>query len=412
MTTTSRRGRIVKREGKRRTSWAFVIDADGEDGRRKQVWRGGFAREKDAIAALRAYTGATDRGEVIEPVVMTVSEYLDKWAAGLASPDRDLRPSTIESYRQIVEVHAKPRLGQIQLQRLTGPRFREFLADIAATGKRRTVRGKVVEAPLAPRTVRYAATVLGIAFADAVEDGLLVRNPAERSKRRKKETRAAKPSDRLRYWSPAELRTFLHEAKDEPLFPALTLAAFTGVRRGELLGLRYQDIDLNAGTVTVSRPLILVSNRLRFSRPKSGEQRTIRIGPAMVEILRQHVAAERERRMLLGLGRPQPGDLLFVYADAGSHAQTADPDVPPDALHPKVLTDALKRVAKRAGLPAIPFHGLRHSHATKLLAEGTNPKTVQARLGHSSIAITLGIYSHALHELDERAAVEAESGLL
>jgi integrase len=196
----------------------------------------------------------------------------------------------------------------------------------------------------------------------------------------------------MRTWTAEQVRQFLSRVADSPYRVAWIVLLATGIRRGELLGLRWSDLDLDAGRLQVRRSLVSVGYELHVSEPKTDRgRRSIALDASSVAALRQHRKRQLEQRVALGLGRPGPESLVI-----------ARPDGSP--VHPDRLTKLFEAATKAAGLPRIRLHDLRHTHASLALAGGVHPKVVSERLGHASIAITLDTYSHAIPQLDQAAA--------
>lgn len=230
------------------------------------------------------------------------------------------------------------------------------------------------------------------ALGDAVRHGLLQRNPVEMSDPPK--ASANRRADKLRTWSSAELRSFLtrSETEGDRDLAAWRLLGTTGMRRGEALGLRWRDLDLDAGTLEIAQTVIVVDHEVLFGTPKTAAgERSIALDAGTVAALRMHRALRARERLALGRGQAEPGDLVF-----------SEPEGSP--LHPEALSKRFDRRAKRYGLPHIGVHGLRHTYATLALRAGVHPSIVQRRLGHSTIAVTLGTYSHVTPDLDEGVA--------
>jgi integrase len=195
----------------------------------------------------------------------------------------------------------------------------------------------------------------------------------------------------MRSWTADELRAFLAASAQHPLFPLYRLAASTGMRRGEILGLRWKDVDLERRRLTVRQQLSRQGEAVSFGQPKTkAGRRSIALDPATINVLR---ALREARKVIVGQfgAAYQPHDLVFARADGSPH----DPDS---------VSHTFDRLVRAAGLPAIRLHDLRHTHATLALQAGVHPKVVQERLGHSSISVTLDLYSHAVPALEEDAA--------
>lgn len=318
-----------------------------------------------------------DQGTYVEPTKQTFSSYLDDW---LAATKSTLRASTYATYASLVETQIKPRLGSLALQSITATRLNAMYADLLASGRRDGKGG------LSPATVRYVHAVIRKALADAVRRNQLTRNVADAADA-PRQTRPA-----IRTWSARELRAFLAHVEDDRLYAAYVVAGTTGMRRGEVLGLSWQDVDLDTARVSVVRSLTVVGGyKAEFSEPKTAHgRRMIALDPTTVAALREHRERQMLERALMGEAY-EDDDLVFCREDG-------------TPLHPDGFSDSFWRHVKAARLPRIRFHDLRHTHATLALAAGVHPKVVSERLGHASITITLDTYSHAIPAMQETAA--------
>lgn len=228
---------------------------------------------------------------------------------------------------------------------------------------------------LSPSTVRYVHRIVRKALAEAVRANRIFRNPADLARPPR-----ANASGNFKTWSVEELRVFLTACGGERLHAALRLAAMTGMRRGEVLGLRWRDVELDQKRLTVAQALILVENKLTFSQPKTARgRRLVALDAETVALLRAHRARQNEEKLALGPGYEDSG-LVFAKEDG-------------TPVNPNHLTVLFQRIAQRAGLPRIRLHELRHSHATLAFASGVHPKVVSERLGHANPAFTMQVYS-------------------
>jgi integrase len=288
---------------------------------------------------------------------------LDRWLTD--SVKDTVRQRTWERYEQIARVHIKPTLGRLRLKALTPTHVRRLYRDKLDSG-------------LAPRTVQYIHTTLHKALKDAVADALVQRNVTEGIKAprpKKKEVNAL---------SADQARTFLSTARGDRFEALYVVAVHCGLREGELLGLRWDDVDLDAGTLAVRRTLSETKSGQIFEAPKNGKGHNVRLTSGAIETLKHHRATQNEHRLRLGtLWRDQ--GLVFP-----SHKGTT--------MNAKNLTARyFKPLLVKAGLPSsVRLHDLRHTCATLLLSRGVHPKFVQELLGHATISITLDIYSHVL----------------
>lgn len=364
---------------KRGNAWYVVVDLprDPVTGKRKQKWHSGFRTKRDADRALTDILSRLDQGTYVEPTKQTLSSYLDDW---LAATKSTLRASTYATYSSLVETQIKPRLGSLPLQSITATRLNAMYGELLASGRRDGKGG------LSPATVRYVHAVIRKALADAVRRNQLTRNVADAA------DAPRQVRTQIRTWSARELRTFLSHVEGDRLYAAYVVAGTTGMRRGEVLGLKWQDIDLDTARVSIVRSLTVVGGyEVQFSEPKTARgRRMVALDPSTVAALREHRERQILERSLMGEAYADD-DLVFSRADG-------------KALHPDAFSDAFWRHSKAAKLPRIRFHDLRHTHATLALAAGIHPKVVSERLGHASITITLDTYSHAIPAMQETAA--------
>jgi integrase len=195
----------------------------------------------------------------------------------------------------------------------------------------------------------------------------------------------------MRTWTADELRRYLDHVREDRLFPAWRLAASTGLRRGELLGLRWQDVDLDAGRVSVRQTLTTVGNKVAFGEPKTARgERNIALDGVTISTVRTWRARQARERLAFGPAWHDTG-LVFSRADGS-------------LIHPDTFSFWFDRQVHAAGLPRIRFHDLRHTHATLALQAGVPAKVVSERLGHATVAFTLDVYSHVIPALQEDAA--------
>ena len=314
---------------------------------------------------------------------ITLGEFLfDRW---LPAKERQLRFSTWISYRDIVRSRVVPRLGHLRLDEINGEKLNELYGELLARG-RADGRGS-----LSVRSVRYTHTVLSMALKDACRWGLLAANPADAADPpRDSGVRVIDRAERIRTWSAGEVKGFLAHVSGHRLAPLFELAISTGMRRGELLGLRWENADLEAGRLSVTSSRVATRHAVSESAPKTRNgRRSIEVDQGTVSILRSWRVRQAQERLALGPS----------YADSG-HVFTSELGKP---LHPDLTSKLFDRLVGASGLSRIRFHDLRHTWATLALEAGVPAKIVSQRLGHSSIAITLDIYSHATPLMDREA---------
>lgn len=378
-------GHIRKRthrtkDGRTTVNWYVVVDLPrGPDGKRRQKWHGGFRTRKEAEAARIEILHAMNTGTYVEPTTTTLAEWVHRtWLPLIAGR---VKPSTLDSYRRNLELHVLPVLGHRQIRQLTPTMLSQLYGDLLASGNKVTGEG------LNAKTVRYIHTIVHKVLADAVDLGVVAANVADRAKPPR--PRAAPPNE-LKSWTPDELHRFLELIEGHRLEAAWHLAALTGMRRCEILGLRWQDVDLDNRRLSVRQTLVAVGYELAWSTPKTHQARTIDLDPGTVERLRRHRERQLEDRAEWGNGY-QDRDLVFCKEDGSP-------------IHPHTFSQAFERIVARTDLPRIPLHGLRHTHATIGLMLGVPAKVVTERLGHEDVAFTLKQYAHVIPGMQADAA--------
>jgi integrase len=366
----------VRKRGATWTWYLFVPDPVTAE--RRQRSKGGFRTKRECQEALNEALARLREGTFVRPSPRSFGAFLvDEWLPAVRPPR--VRPSTWDSYRMAVERHIGPALGGVPLQGLTAAHLTAFYRALLEDG-RRDGRGG-----LAPKTVRNVHGVLHAALRDAVRWGYLPRNVAGAADLPKGMT------PEMHVWSPEQLRAFLAQVRHDPLYAAWLLFATTGMRRGEVAGLRWPDVDLDAGRVSPRRPRVVVNYEVVVSEPKTAKgRRSLALDPATVAALREHRRRQLEQRLAVG-PRWQDSGLVFTWPDGRP-------------IHPERFSRWFEQHARAAGLPKIRLHDVRHSYATAALAAGVPAKVVSERLGHATIAITMDTYSHVLPGLDAQAA--------
>lgn len=360
------RGQIRKR-GK---TYSVIVPL-GKDasGKKRNKWVT-CRTKREAEAKLAELIHQVNTGILMSPKG-TLGEFIERWLKEYASPN--LSPRTLEGYESIFRAHMKSGLGNIPLKNLKPEYIQKYYTDRLATG-------------LSTTSVRHHAMLLHRILEHAVKWQLLSRNPAD----------AVTPPV-TRY---VEMKTLdekgveivMAEAKKTSYFALFTLALHTGLRRSEILALRWLDVDLIMAEIYVSRSMHrLLSHDIIFSGTKTAKSsRTVALAPSIVIMLRKHL--DKEMAECAWAGVPFTNDrLLFCHWDG-------------QPLIPSSVSQAWRRLIRRLGYGHIRFHDLRHSCATLLLKAGVHPKIVQERLGHSSIAITLDTYSHVTPGMQHQAA--------
>lgn len=367
---------------KRGKSWSYVIRVVNPDtGLSKPKWVSGFVSEAAAKAARDEARVAARRGEFVDRSGVTVAKYLSDWLDGHAL---EVKPRTLQGYREILERYVLPRIGRMRLQSVKPVTLTRLYVQLLEGG------GKAGR-PLSRRTVDYVHATLRKAFGDAVlVGGLIPSNPAERAKRPR---RVARPIGDV--WDADQLRTFLELMADHPWFALYRLAAYTGARRGELLALRWTDVDWNAPSVRIRASAGMVGTQRLEGTTKSGRERTVSIDPGTVAVLQAHRKSQMQAQAIAGGSWVGEGHLF-----ANGFGKPICPSAPTQRLSLAVAAFNAAEDGKENGvpLPQSRFHDLRHVHATLLLRAGVPVHVVAARLGHADPAVTLRVYAHVIKD--------------
>lgn len=386
MTTHGRgpSGVVKERHGKHYP----VVRYYDETGRRRERWLPASKTKTAARKALRDALHSQDHGTwqpSSEP--MTYGEFLtERW---LPSLHNQVRETTLNGYARHVRTYLEPQLGGIRLDRLTGADLAAFYGRIRQEG----VKGK----PLSENTVARIHATVSRSLGDAVESRLRASNPARDLPRNARPKQGRSGGVTLRYWTADQLGDFLGHVRNQEarFYPLARLAAYTGMRRGEVVGLRWQDVDLEAGHLAVRHTITSVDDpngggmKVIYGEPKSGKGRRVDLDQETVAVLKAWRFQQGKDRDGMGGAWPTHG-LVFTKEDGS-------------LFHPDTASTVHDRLVKAAGLPRITFHGLRHTHATILLANGVPVKVVSERLGHATVQITLDTYGHVIPGLQGQA---------
>lgn len=374
----------IRQRGER--SWAIVIDLgrDPATGQRRQKWHSVKGTKRDAQRELARLVHEYNTGAYVEPAKLSVSEYLQKWLADYAQGRVAAR--TYDRYQEIVRLHLSPALGAMPLSKLQPLHIQAYYTRALKEGR---LDGR--EGGLSPQTILHHHRLLHEALEQAVRWQLLNRNPAD----------AVEPPRpervEMHVLDPAGVSRLLVAAEGTRAYTAILLAVTTGLRRGELLGLRWEDVDLQRGVVSVQQTVQRSrSAGLHVKEPKTQRSRRLVTLPAMaVEALRKHRLEQQKQRFFMGHEYQDHG-LVFPRLDGRPQ-------------NPDTFSKAFEVIVAKAGLPHIRLHDLRHTHATILLQQGVNPKVVSERLGHSTVNLTLDTYSHVLPGIQEEVAQKVDN---
>jgi integrase len=379
---------VEKVKGKK---YAILYDAgkSPDTGKRRQVKETINGTKRDAENRLNEVLSDIKKGNYIKPSKVTLAVHLENWLRDYVKPQ--LAPRTAEGYEHSVRAHIAPSfLGDMMLTDIRPEHLLRYYAEKGATGRRDNKGG------LSQRTVRHHHEILYTAFDRAIENGLIGLNPAKRVKAPRYQ------KIEQHYLDSDGIKRVLECAKETYFYALYYTALFTGMRRSELLALRWIDIDLTLGQISISRGLHhLRTGEIVYRQPKSAKgSRLIPMPPSLSLELKAH--KDEQTDSFLRMGRLlKETDLIFCRLI--KDAQTKQFVVTP--LLPDTVTATWTKIVERAGYPGVRLHDARHSHASLLLEQGIHPKIVQERLGHSSIQITLDTYSHIMPGL-QRAAAE------
>ncbi len=355
---------------RRKGTWEIqVYTGVGPDGKRRRHFETVHGRKGDAQRRLNEMLAGLEKGVPPPTGRITVADHLHNWLNGYVKANCSAR--TYDGYQSIISRHLIPALGMYQLKSLHPQAIQQYY-------------GKACET-LSPRTVHHQHRVLSEVLKWAVRQGLLGRNPCEL---------VDPPSPRkkaMRTLAPVEVEVLLNAAQDSYLYPVIYTALSTGLRQAELLGLRWRDIDTDVlVSISVNRVLFKRKGVCEFKEPKTNHsRRQVAMTPKLALYLRDYRAKREALAEDLGT-KLSLDDLVFATVEG-------------TPLDPSTLTHTFTRIAKRAGLPGVRFHDLRHTFASLMLLRGAKPKVISEALGHSSVAFTMDTYSHVIAGMQEDA---------
>jgi integrase len=364
--------------------WAIILDQrDPATGKRKRKWHSFAGTKREAQVECSRLITAITGGTYQEPNKITLGDFLSRWVDHIRS---QVSPKSHERYAGIVNQNLKPALGAVLLSKLKPAQISEAYSKALIGGRRDDKAGG-----LSPRTVGHMHRVLKQALGQAVRWELLTRNPADAVDPPKV---GWKPMQTYDLPQTADL---IEAVRGGPIFIPALLAVLCGLRRGEICALRWRNVDLDAGQLSVVESLEQTKAGLRFKSPKSGKGRTVALSETVVQELRTYRAQRAQESLKLGIGLPDDA-LVIAHAD-GSIVQ------------PIYISQQWARLIAKTPLARLRFHDLRHAHATHLLAHGVHPKVASERLGHSEVGITLDLYSHVIPGMQEDAAATVDAAL-
>lgn len=370
------RKKTITRNGKEYTYWEARYTSGYDPGTGKQIQRSITGKtQKEVAQKLKAATTALDTGTYTAPSKMTVGQWLDIWTAEYLG---GVKPRTVDNYKGVVKSRIKPGLGAVKLEALTPHTIQSYYNGLTKEG-------------LAPKTVKNIHGILHKALQQAVSNSYIRINPADSCILPRPVRRELKPLDE------DMITAFLKAIQGHPFGELFTVTLFTGMREGEALGLLWDCVDLDKGTVIIDKQLQLIrgsKGQYQMVPTKNSKGRTISIAPYVVTTLRQVKRKQLENRLRYGQCWEDSG---FVFTDDLGHHLSASS-----------VYKAFKRVMEEIGSPETRFHDLRHSYAVASIKSGDDIKTVQENLGHATAAFTLDVYGHVTEKMKQESAARME----
>jgi integrase len=369
------------------TRYYFVLDAPaGLEGKRKQVWSKGYTTRNAAETALREEQSRRDRGIVLSAEKLTVREFMERWLEHMHLLGRDER--TLERYRELIELHALPTIGGLEVKELGPMHLTDLYAQLQRQGRRDGKPGG-----LHPRTVGHVHRALHRMLKQAVRWKFIALNPATDLEL------PSVPRTEMVTLTHEQAATLRQAAEHHPLMRLLVmLGVATGARLGELLALRWQDVDLTTGTLRIGRSRRIVKRRMQVKGPKTeAGYRTVVLGQSTLAALKRLRAEQVERRLAMGACYHVDEELVVCKADGSPY-------------RPDSVSGMFREFVDRHGLPkAVHVHTLRHSAASFLAAVGVPASDIAAQLGHKDGgALALRVYIHPMPEGLARAGAQLD----
>jgi integrase len=374
------RGSIVKR-GKTYSIVYYCVNP--KTGEKEQKWEGGYITKPIAQKALTKKVNDINNGNYIALDKITLEEYLKDWMEVFVTPR--LKQTTVDGYQRNITKHVIPYIGKIPLQKLKAMNIERLYNTLRQSGR---VDGN---GGLSAKSIVYVHRVLRKALSQAYKNELISKNPADLV------TPPSAPKYRAKVFDAESIVKLLNGIKGSKYELTIALAALSGLRRGEALGLRWSDVNLRDGTITVNQQLVPTSKGLQFDLPKTdSSNRTILVSPYITELLSRQRKLQSDQQKLLG-DAYQKYNLVCCHEDGSP-------------INPSHFSKIFANILEANKLEHIRFHDLRHSNATAMLRANIPHKVASKMLGHSSIGITMDLYSHVLPQMQQEAvnAIDAQ----
>jgi integrase len=372
-------------EKRGKNSWTIVLEMgrDPATGKRKRVKRSFKGSKPDATKEMVRLLHELETGLYIEASGLTFANYLNKWLADYAK--NKVTPKTFTRYKEIVFKSVIPELGQIYIEKLKPLHLQNYYTKMLENGR------KNGEGGLSPTTVLQHHRILHKALEMAVKWQIVPRNVADAVEPPKKAKKEITPLNE------EQVKALINSATETQYFPQVVLAVFTGMRRGEIYGLRWRDVNFESGTITISQAAqYTTESGLFYKEPKScRSRRTIDVSKYVLEVLKKVKVDQNKARLAFGEHYHDSGDLVFTQPDGRPQ-------------HPDSISSWFPLFMEKNDLPKIRLHDLRHTHASLLLKNGESLKLICDRLGHSGIGITSDIYTHLMPGMQKSAAEKLE----
>lgn len=370
------KGSVKENKNSKSKNWYFVVDMPDSNGKRKQKKKRGFSTKKEAEKALADFISEINKGNYLEPSIKNYGDFIKQdW---LSSKKRNISRATYDKYSLIIEKRIIPKLGHLKISKIKPLQLEEFMNNLYPLIEESVDDGEERDL-LSLKSQIDIYNVIKQSFRDAEKWKLIKpsENPAQYLKKPKDERKKY-----IRVWDEDELRVFLEEARNSVYYIAFLLAASGGLRQGESLGLRWNNVSFNDNSVFITETLSHDGKRLGNKVKNASSRRTVQLPQKVMDVLRRRYHKYQNEKK--NSGGDYIDNNLVICTSLGK------------PINPRNLLRALYTITSRKNLKRISYHELRHTHATLLLKKGVNLKIIQERLGHASPKVTLGTYSHLL----------------